>query len=130
MSRGKGSMWRERPHVWGGAIMLMWVAAGSGFAPLVNAGTLTPSFQVVRITHWSGGQFKIYTDQPSINGLEGCGATDASLGVAGDVVAKEQFLSIALAARASGLPLHSWVDGCCVSHNGKLSPCVSTLSVN
>lgn len=94
------------------------------------AGEGTGWFKINSITVWGGnGQYKIYTDKPSVNGLEGCTATDQSIAVKGDLIGADRLLSLAMSAKAANMEVAAWIGGCCVAHNGLLSPCVSTISV-
>ena len=104
-------------------LMLLLTFNGQGFA-----GVGTANFKVVRVLLWGDGSFKIYTDNASVNGLEGCTATDRSLGVPASFVAKNQALSMALAGKTAGVLMKSYVSGCCMTHNGLTSPCVNTLT--
>ena len=87
------------------------------------------NFKIERIALWENGQMKIITDQPSVNGVEGCTATDRSIALDAGSPATDRMMAIALAGKTSGADMYSWVNGCCVAHNGKQSPCISTLSI-
>ena len=93
------------------------------------AGEGAGSFKVLRVLLWSDGSFKIYTDSASINGLQGCTATDKTIGVPATNQAKNQMLSMVLTAKTSGSYMSSWVNDCCMTHNGLTSPCVNTISI-
>jgi len=92
------------------------------------AGVGTGDFKIVHVSLWSDGSFKIYTDSSLVNGLEGCTATDKSIGVPASYVAKNQALSLALTGKTTGALMRSWVSGCCMTHNGLTSPCLGTLT--
>ena len=93
------------------------------------AGSLTPDFKVERLLQWVDGKVKIFTDQPSVNGMEGCTAVDNSIALPAGSVGTDRILAMALAAKASNATMHAWVEGCCVTHSGKQSPCISTLTI-
>lgn len=98
-------------------------------ARVANAGSGTGSFKIDRITVYGDtGAFKIYTDRPSINGMEGCKQMDNSIAVPGNP-GSDKTLSLALSAKVANLQVGAWVVGCCLVHNGKTSPCVSTLTI-
>lgn len=94
------------------------------------SGVGTGWFKINTITVWGGnGQYKIYTDKTSINGLESCTQTDRSIAVSADTVGGDRLLSLAMSAKAADMEVSAWVGGCCLAHNGLTSPCVQTISV-
>lgn len=96
---------------------------------VANAGSGTGWFKIDRITEWGDtGEYKIYTDIPSINEMEGCGQTDNSVAVPGNP-GSDKTLSLALSAKAANQQVGACAAGCCLVHNGKTSPCVSKLTI-
>lgn len=93
------------------------------------AGAGTGQFQIVKVQLFGNGNLKIYTNKSSVNGMENCSATDQSIAIEGSSPMSREFLAIALTGQATGATVQSWVEGCCVTHSGKQSPCIWTLNL-
>ena len=97
-----------------------------------QAESTTGFVTIKKILTWTNGNFKAYVNEKSeVLNKEGCTATDGSVAMkhsSETAGGEKNILAQLMYAEASKKKVKITMNGCCLNHNKKMSPCIESVT--